>query len=51
MARNQNDGVSEPGTELELAADPGLAMFAERLVAAARTQGLQLTGRVGCCPA
>jgi hypothetical protein len=40
----KNDAViGEPGRELVLASDPGLAMLAERLVAAARTQGVQLT--------
>ena len=47
MANNENDGASTPGTALTLASDPGLSMLAERLVAAARTQGVQLTGPGG----
>ena len=47
MARIENDASGGPGTELELASDPGLAVLAERLVAAARTQGVQLTGPGG----
>jgi putative transposase len=49
MAQDEQNDVttSGPGTELALASDPGLAALAERLVAAARTQGVQLTGPGG----
>lgn len=48
MANNQyDDAATRPGAELELASDPGLVVLAERLVAAARTQGVQLTGPGG----
>jgi hypothetical protein len=47
MANNEYDASSGPGTELALASDPGLAALAERLVAAAREQGVQLTGSGG----
>jgi hypothetical protein len=40
MANNENDAAMRPGTELALASDPGLAALAERLVAAAREQGV-----------
>jgi hypothetical protein len=45
MANNENDAT--PGTDLALASDPGMALLAERLVAAARPQGVQLTGPAG----
>jgi transposase-like protein len=47
MAQDKNDAATEPTGELVLASDPGLAVLAERLVAAARTQGVQLTGPGG----
>jgi len=45
MTNQSNEPV--PGSELALASDPGLAVLAERLVEAARTQGVQLTGPTG----
>jgi transposase-like protein len=47
MAQEKNEAATEPSGELVLASDPGLAVLAERLVAAARTQGVQLTGPGG----
>lgn len=44
---NENDDVRGPGAQLLLASDPGLAVLAEGLVAAARAQGVQLTGPGG----
>jgi transposase-like protein len=47
MAREKNDAATGADGELVLASDPGLALLAEQLVAAARTQGVQLTGPGG----
>jgi putative transposase len=44
---DRSDVSSGPGTELALASDPGMAALAERLVSAARSQGVQLTGPDG----